>query len=1054
MPKGSGMFQPEDDMSCLFLSPEAFLIPTPYYEGITRHVYLYGNVRLAYVYLDSEGVKVKGLILINPQNPLGDIYSPGELQEFLGFAKRHSLHVILDEIYMLSVFQESLEFRSVLSLERLPDPQRTHVLWGMSKDFGMSGLRFGTLYTENQDVATAVASLCHYHGLSGLVQYQVAQLLQDHDWINRVYLPENLARLKAAHTYVSEELRALGVPFLNRGAGLFIWVDLRKYLRKATFEEETLLWRRFLDNKVLLSFGKAFECKEPGWFRVVFSDRPQRLRLGIQRVRQTWPWRRPPPPRLRTRVAVARAQRHEPVTEREAERKAAVAEECEEEAVCVIMCASVKYNIRGPALIPRMKTKHRIYYITLFSIVLLGLIATGMFQFWPHSIESSNDWSVEKRSVRDVPVVRLPAESPIPERGDLSCRMHTCFDVYRCGFNPKNKIKVYIYSLKKYVDDLGVPVSNTISREYNELLTAISDSDYYTDDISRACLFVPSIDVLNQNTLRIKETAQALAQLSRWDRGTNHLLFNMLPGGPPDYNTALDVPRDRALLAGGGFSTWTYRQGYDVSIPVYSPLSAEVELPEQGPGPRRYFLLSSQMAVHPEYREDLDALQAKHGGSVLVLDKCSNLSEGALSVRKRCHKHQVFDYPQVLQEATFCVVLRGARLGQAVLSDVLQAGCVPVIIADSYVLPFSEVLDWKRASVVVPEEKMSAVYSILQSIPQRQIEEMQRQARWFWEAYFQSIKAIALATLQIINDRIYPYAAISYEEWNDPPAVKWGSVSNPLFLPLIPPQSQGFTAIVLTYDRVESLFRVITEVSKVPSLSKLLVVWNNQNKNPPEDSLWPKIRVPLKVVRTAENKLSNRFFPYDEIETEAVLAIDDDIIMLTSDELQFGYEVWREFPDRLVGYPGRLHLWDHEMNKWKYESEWTNEVSMVLTGAAFYHKYFNYLYTYKMPGDIKNWVDAHMNCEDIAMNFLVANVTGKAVIKVTPRKKFKCPECTAIDGLSLDQTHMVERSECINKFASVFGTMPLKVVEHRADPVLYKDDFPEKLKSFPNIGSL
>ncbi|PNJ68558.1 EXT2 isoform 6 [Pongo abelii] len=658
------------------------------------------------------------------------------------------------------------------------------------------------------------------------------------------------------------------------------------------------------------------------------------------------------------------------------------------------MCASVKYNIRGPALIPRMKTKHRIYYITLFSIVLLGLIATGMFQFWPHSIESSNDWNVEKRSVRDVPVVRLPADSPIPERGDLSCRMHTCFDVYRCGFNPKNKIKVYIYALKKYVDDFGVSVSNTISREYNELLMAISDSDYYTDDINRACLFVPSIDVLNQNTLRIKETAQALAQLSRWDRGSNHLLFNMLPGGPPDYNTALDVPRDRALLAGGGFSTWTYRQGYDVSIPVYSPLSAEVDLPEKGPG--RSFAL----------------------------------------------------------EATFCVVLRGARLGQAVLSDVLQAGCVPVVIADSYILPFSEVLDWKRASVVVPEEKMSDVYSILQSIPQRQIEEMQRQARWFWEAYFQSIKAIALATLQIINDRIYPYAAISYEEWNDPPVVKWGSVSNPLFLPLIPPQSQGFTAIVLTYDRVESLFRVITEVSKVPSLSKLLVVWNNQNKNPPEDSLWPKIRVPLKVVRTAENKLSNRFFPYDEIETEAVLAIDDDIIMLTSDELQFGYEVWREFPDRLVGYPGRLHLWDHEMNKWKYESEWTNEVSMVLTGAAFYHKYFNYLYTYKMPGDIKNWVDAHMNCEDIAMNFLVANVTGKAVIKVTPRKKFKCPECTAIDGLSLDQTHMVERSECINKFASVFGTMPLKVVEHRADPVLYKDDFPEKLKSFPNIGSL
>ncbi|XP_006865186.1 PREDICTED: 1-aminocyclopropane-1-carboxylate synthase-like protein 1 [Chrysochloris asiatica] len=291
---------------------EAFLIPAPYYGAITQHVYLYGNVRLVYAYLDSkvtgpetrpfqltveklemalqgaqsEGVKVKGLILINPQNPLGDIYSLGELQEYLEFAKRHSLHVIVDEVYMLSVFEESVTYRSVLSLERLPDPQRTHVMWATSKDFGMSGLRFGTLYTENQDVSVAVASLCRYHGLSGLLQYQMAQLLRDQDWINQVYLPENHARLKAAHTYVSKELRALRVPFLSRGAGFFIWADLRKHLSKGTFEEEALLWRRFLDNKVLLSSGKAFECKEPGWFRIVFSDKAHRLRLGMQRVRQ------------------------------------------------------------------------------------------------------------------------------------------------------------------------------------------------------------------------------------------------------------------------------------------------------------------------------------------------------------------------------------------------------------------------------------------------------------------------------------------------------------------------------------------------------------------------------------------------------------------------------------------------------------------------------------------------------------------------------------------------------------------------------------------------
>lgn len=120
------------------------------------------------------------------------------------------------------------------------------------------------------------------------------------------------------------------------------------------------------------------------------------------------------------------------------------------------MYATGKYSSRGPALIPRMKTKHRIYYITLFSVVLLGLIATGMFQFWPHSIESAADWTLDKRSVHDAPLVRLPVSSPIPERGDLSCRMHTCFDVYKCGYNPKNRIKV------------SAPLSNPHSTEHTQ----------------------------------------------------------------------------------------------------------------------------------------------------------------------------------------------------------------------------------------------------------------------------------------------------------------------------------------------------------------------------------------------------------------------------------------------------------------------------------------------------------------------------------------------------------------------------------------------------------
>jgi hypothetical protein len=49
-------------------------------------------------------------------------------------------------------------------------------------------------------------------------------------------------------------------------------------------------------------------------------------------------------------------------------------------------------------------------------------------------------------------------------------------------------------------------------------------------------------------------------------------------------------------------------------------------------------------------------------------------------------------------------------------------------------------------------------------------------------------------------------------------------------------------------------------------------------------------------------------------------------------------QVWREFPERIVGFPSRTHVWDNTTQRWKYESEWTNQISMVLTGAAFHHK--------------------------------------------------------------------------------------------------------------------
>ena len=47
----------------------------------------------------------------------------------------------------------------------------------------------------------------------------------------------------------------------------------------------------------------------------------------------------------------------------------------------------------------------------------------------------------------------------------------------------------------------------------------------------------------------------------------------MLPGSPPDYNSSLDIATDKAIVAGGGFAIWSFRPGYDISIPVYNALT-------------------------------------------------------------------------------------------------------------------------------------------------------------------------------------------------------------------------------------------------------------------------------------------------------------------------------------------------------------------------------------------------------------------------------------------------------------------------------------------------
>ncbi|XP_019363960.1 PREDICTED: 1-aminocyclopropane-1-carboxylate synthase-like protein 1 [Gavialis gangeticus] len=290
---------------------DGYLIPTPYYGGINSKTQLYGEIQPVHVPLFSEvtdeeshpfqlrvekleaalqrakeqGIRVRALILINPHNPLGDIYPAQLLKECLEFAHRYELHVIMDEIYMLSVYDD-ITFTSVLSLDCLPDPERTHFMWGFSKDFGMSGIRVGVLYTRSHEIRKAVNQLAVFHGCPGPVQYVLSQFLSDRDWLDNVFLPTNKKRLKEAQNILVDGLSEIGIPVLKSSGGLYVWADFRKFLKSQTFEAEMELWWKLLHEKLLISPGKAFYCSEPGWFRLVFSDSADKMYLCIQRLEQ------------------------------------------------------------------------------------------------------------------------------------------------------------------------------------------------------------------------------------------------------------------------------------------------------------------------------------------------------------------------------------------------------------------------------------------------------------------------------------------------------------------------------------------------------------------------------------------------------------------------------------------------------------------------------------------------------------------------------------------------------------------------------------------------
>lgn len=167
-------------------------------------------------------------------------------------------------------------------------------------------------------------------------------------------------------------------------------------------------------------------------------------------------------------------------------------------------------NTRSPFLCRlRLQTRN----VVIVVVVVTGLMLVLISQLWSHSRVSETEGTAEL-DISDHSMI-IKRNGSLTET-DLKCRFHTCFDVYRCGYNEKKLLSVYVYPLSHYKDERGKTIEvRDISEEFYDLLLAIKNSNYYTSDRNKACIIVPSIDTLNQNGLHLEQTARILSNQPR-----------------------------------------------------------------------------------------------------------------------------------------------------------------------------------------------------------------------------------------------------------------------------------------------------------------------------------------------------------------------------------------------------------------------------------------------------------------------------------------------------------------------------------------------------------
>lgn len=230
----------------------------------------------------------KILLLTTPDNPSGSIYSIDQLRRIANWCINNKIHLIVNELYALSKIKSTTKGDEFISFSKTISEfgsDYLHLIYSLSKDFSMSGLRVGVIHSLNTYLMKGIDNINIPHMVSNETQWMLGKLFDNEEFIKE-YISQNEINITESYKLIKNALTTLNIPFVPSKGGLFVWADFSKYLTSNSKESEKEFWLNiFNKTRVLLTPGIDFGHEKSGMFRIVFTAVPKDyLEIAVDRL--------------------------------------------------------------------------------------------------------------------------------------------------------------------------------------------------------------------------------------------------------------------------------------------------------------------------------------------------------------------------------------------------------------------------------------------------------------------------------------------------------------------------------------------------------------------------------------------------------------------------------------------------------------------------------------------------------------------------------------------------------------------------------------------------